>query len=77
MANRTAEKERRTYEVIANVQVRRAVPLPPAPVRFKACRVCRQPIPVGVGQIAYYHGDCRKVRRTYRTSTIVPSKKIK
>ncbi len=87
MTKMTRTKYARTHEVVKDdhghdtVQ-ERATPLPPAMTKYIMCRICRRPIKVGVGQIAFYHKQCRKVRVKRRPAThadrsvLVPSKGI-
>ena len=72
--------ERRFEEIRAGKStevVKRAVKLPEPQRKLPMCRVCRKPIPCGVGQIAYYHKFCRPNRKRNRQSVITPSRKIK
>ncbi len=63
----TRTKYARTHEVVKDDHGRdtvqkRATPLPPAMPKYLMCRICRKPIRVGVGQIAFYHKVCRQQR---------------
>lgn len=40
--------------------------LPAQPRAERPCRYCHKPMVVSAGQIAYYHAECRKKKRSLR-----------
>ena len=88
MTKMTRTKYARTHEVVKDDHGRdtvqeRATPLPPAMPKYIMCRICRKPVKVGPGQIAFYHKVCRQNRgrdgrRKYNwdKNVIKPSKAV-
>ena len=83
MSRMTNRKHDRMFEVQPDLTGNRDIPReqvkPATPTRYAMCRVCRGPIPVGVGQKASVHKKCRKDRHKSlreRQSVIIPSKKL-
>ncbi|MDE2022444.1 MAG: hypothetical protein KGI71_06050 [Patescibacteria group bacterium] len=87
MAKMTRTKYARIHEVqgIQAKPQRRATPQLPTMPKYLMCRICRKPIKIGVGQIAFYHKVCRQKRgadgrRKYtwnKKSVITPSQAVR
>jgi len=46
--------------------VKRYKTLPAAPTMEQGCKICKKPMKVSVGQIAFYHKECRRNRKQYK-----------
>ncbi len=67
MAKYTATKMARLFVEDMNKLFKRYSPVP-AKARFeKGCLMCHTPMLVSDGQVAYYHKECRKNRKLYRS----------
>ncbi len=65
MAKATLTKLIRKFDADDNVVTRRAEMMPAQEREEKICGMCRKPMLVSAGQLAYFHKECRKQARTH------------
>lgn len=65
MAKATLTRLVRKFNAEDDVVTRRSEPLPAQQREEKICGMCRKPMLVSAGQLAYFHKACRKKARTH------------